>query len=77
MIKKAQAILEFALAFIIMAVLIAGLLNIWSWSNNNIIWRQGNYEGSRVAAGNALAPGEPEVSFNAKEMKDGSYLFKK
>lgn len=78
MTKRAQATLEFALAFIIMVALIAGLLNLWAWSKNQIGARQGSYEGSRVAAGSKGSPGEPEVSYGAGQITDAqTYLFKK
>ncbi len=63
--KKGQAILEFALSFIIIAALIAGLLTLWEWSKNNIGARQGAFEGTRVAAGSIGSPGQPPVPFHA------------
>ncbi|MDD5130706.1 MAG: pilus assembly protein [Candidatus Omnitrophica bacterium] len=76
--KKAQATLEFTLAFIVMVALIAGLLNLWSWSNGHIGARQGAYEGSRVGAGSKDSPGEPAVPYGAGQITDSrTYLFKK
>ena len=76
MIKKAQATLEFALIFIIMVALIAGLLNLWSWSKNNIPARRDAFEGSRVGAGSKSSPGEPATPFAAGQITDGqTYLF--
>lgn len=78
MIKKAQATLEFALAFIIMVALIAGLLNLWSWSKNNIGARQAAYEDSRVQAGSKDSPGEPATPYEASPITDEqTYLFKR
>jgi Flp pilus assembly protein TadG len=76
--KKAQATLEFALAFIVMVALIAGLLNLWAWSKDQIGARQGSYEGTRVAAGSKDSPGDPEVSYGASDITDSQiYLFGK
>jgi hypothetical protein len=78
MIKKAQATLEFTLVFIILVALIAGLLNMWLWSKNQLWGRQGSYEGSRVAAGSKDSPGEPAIVYQAAAMQDKDiYLFKK
>ncbi|MCX5693765.1 MAG: hypothetical protein NT014_01325 [Candidatus Omnitrophica bacterium] len=78
MIRKGQATLEFTLAFIIMVALIAGLLNLWSWSNSQIGGRQGSFEGSRVAAGSKDSPGEPAVPYGAGQITDSqTYMFKK
>ncbi|MCK9432772.1 MAG: hypothetical protein PHS12_05765 [Candidatus Omnitrophica bacterium] len=76
--KKAQATLEFTLVFVIMVALIAGLLNLWAWSEGQIWARQGSYEGTRVAAGSKDSPGEPEVSYGASDITDSQiYMFKK
>ncbi|MFA6350429.1 MAG: hypothetical protein WCY12_05865 [Candidatus Omnitrophota bacterium] len=75
--KKAQATLEFTLIFIVMAALIAGLLNLWAWSKNQIGARQGSYEGTRVEAGSKGSPGEPAVPYGASDITDSQiYLFK-
>jgi hypothetical protein len=58
--KRAQAILEFCLMFIIAAALILGLMGLWRWSRDNIPARQGAFEGSRVTAGKKATPGSPE-----------------
>ncbi|HNW39389.1 MAG TPA: hypothetical protein PL125_07225 [Candidatus Omnitrophota bacterium] len=68
--KKAQAVLEFSLMFIIAAVLILGVLALWKWSKDNIGARQGAFEGSRVAAGKKASPGKPEVPFGAGSPKE-------
>jgi len=79
-IRKAQATLEFTLIFIISAVLIMGLLNLWKWSKDNISRRQSAYEDSRVTAGKMASPGQPEVSYDATytPITDSqTYLFSK
>jgi hypothetical protein len=58
--RKAQAILEFCLMFIIAAALILGFLGLWRWSKQNIPNRQGAYDISRVTAGKKATPGSPE-----------------
>jgi len=65
MTRKAQATLEFALVFVIVAFLIMGLLGLWRWSKDNMGARQGAFENSRVSAGTKTSPGQPEVSFYA------------
>ena len=78
MIKKGQAILEFALIFVIVAALILGLLSLWSWSNDNISLRQGSFEDTRVQAGSKDSPGEPAIPFKAAPITDGqTYLFRR
>jgi len=57
MIKKGQAIMEFVIAFIIVATLIMVLINLWRWSEGQIPNRQGAFEGSRVSAGKIENPG--------------------
>jgi hypothetical protein len=75
--KEAQATLEFTLIFVIMTALIAGLLNLWVWSESQIGARQGSYEGSRVQAGSKDSPGDPEVCGGASDITDSQiYLFK-
>ena len=74
MIRKGQAILEFALTFIILAALILGLLYLWQWSKNNISARQGAFEGTRVEAGSETSPGQPAVPFSASSPGE-PYLF--
>jgi hypothetical protein len=77
MSRKAQAILEFCLMFIIAAALIVGLLRLWKWSKDNIPMRQGAFEGSRVSAGKKISPGTPEPDgtvFSAGPPPGGPYL---
>jgi len=75
--KKAQATLEFSLIFIIIVALIAGILNLWTWSHNQIGARQGAYEDSRVAAGSKASPGKPST-YGAGDITDErTYLFRK
>lgn len=77
MVKKGQAALEFALAFIIMAALIMGLVNLWAWSKNQLSARQSAYEASRVTAGSKDYSGNPTDYYNAKDVTDADiYLFK-
>ncbi len=49
--NKAQATLEFTVAFVIMMVLLFGLLGLWKKWSDNIIRRQINYNENRVKAG--------------------------
>lgn len=58
--KKAQAILEFCLMFIVASALILGFLGLWKWSKDNIPARQAAYDGTRVTAGKKASPGSPE-----------------
>ncbi|MDO8489130.1 MAG: hypothetical protein Q7S42_03355 [Candidatus Omnitrophota bacterium] len=76
MIKKGQAILEFALVFIIVTALIAGLLSLWEWSNSNIPSRQEAFEDTRVEAGSKSSAGQPAIPFNANSPPE-PYLFRK
>jgi hypothetical protein len=48
---KGQGILESAMTFMVMALLLAGVLQIWLWGNKQIVERQMRYNASRVAAG--------------------------
>ncbi|MDD3345817.1 MAG: hypothetical protein PHO34_05285 [Candidatus Omnitrophica bacterium] len=75
--KKAQATLEFTLIFIIAVALIAGLLNLWSWSKDQIWARQGSYEDTRVQAGSRDSAGEPAVPYGASEITDDQIYFLK
>lgn len=57
MIKKShrgQTTLETALVMIIIVALIGGIVNIWIWSNRQIVERQAAYNKSRVTAGTAI-----------------------
>jgi len=74
--KKAQAILEFSLVFIITAVLILGVLVLWQWSKDNIPARQGAFESTRVVAGKKASPGKPEVPYSAPVPGEPKYLNK-
>jgi len=60
MAKKAQAILEFSMVFILVAALILGLLGLWAWSKDNIPARQDAFEDTRIKAGEKATPGYPE-----------------
>ena len=74
MTRKAQATLEFALVFIIVAALILGLLSLWKWSKDNILTRWGLYEIQRKDAGTKAFPGQPEVPFYAGPPGEPKYL---
>ncbi len=76
--NKAQATLEFALAWIIVIVLIAGFLRIAQWSSSHLSARQSEFEATRVAAGSKSSPGEPRIVYQAPAMGDGDlYLLRK
>ncbi len=49
--KKAQATLEFTVAFVIMAVLLFSLLNIWMKFAKKIVKDERDYYRSRVESG--------------------------
>lgn len=51
--KKGQGILEATFAIIITLVLLGGIINIWTWANNQIVKRQVRYNQTRVTAGTA------------------------
>lgn len=51
--KKAQAILETTSSLVIMVILLAGILQLWLWANNQLVQRQRAYSLSRVQAGTA------------------------
>lgn len=76
MINKGQAVLEFALVFIIVTALIAGLLSLWEWSNSNIPARQEAFEDTRVQAGSKGSAGQPAMPFEASSPPE-PYLFRK
>ncbi len=46
-----QSIIDFALAFIAIAVLSVGIARIWIWFSANFARRQVNYQQSRIVAG--------------------------
>lgn len=49
--KKAQATLEFTVAFVIITALLLGMLSLWKWSSDRIVKRQLEYNSTRVEAG--------------------------
>ena len=49
--KKAQAILEVAVIFVIGLFLFFGIMGMWLWGNKQIARRQPPYNDSRVMAG--------------------------
>ncbi len=50
---KAQAAIEFSLAFICLAIFLAATAKIFVWFGNNIVDRHVAYEQTRVLAGNS------------------------
>jgi len=50
---KAQAAIEFSLAFICLAIFLVATAKIFIWFGNNIVNRHVAYEATRVAAGNS------------------------
>ena len=61
--QKSQATLEFTLIFVIIVMLLFGLLSLWKWSVNNIVYRQKAYNSSRTQAGSST-PGQPEKPYS-------------
>ncbi|MFA5271136.1 MAG: hypothetical protein WC412_02195 [Candidatus Omnitrophota bacterium] len=51
--RKAQAALESALAYMAAIALLAAALGIWAWGNGHVPIRQVTYEVSRVVAGSS------------------------
>lgn len=49
--RKAQAVLETALAFVMMCLFFLGIINIWLWADTQIVKRQKSYNSSRLLAG--------------------------
>jgi len=49
--KSGQVTLEVSLVFVIIVVLLGGIINIWLWSNKQIVERQLRYNEGRVVAG--------------------------
>jgi len=77
--RRAQATLEFTLAFVIIVALIASLFIMWKWSTDNIVKRQKWYSGSRVQAG-SIAPTAslkemPVVPPTAKKLEDSDMVY--
>lgn len=50
---KAQAAIEFSLAFICLAIFLVATSKIFIWFGNNIVQRHVAYEQTRVAAGDS------------------------
>lgn len=48
---KGQVMLETSLVFICLVLLLGGIINIWLWSNKQIVKRQEAYNAGRVNAG--------------------------
>ena len=77
MIKKGQVTLEFALIFVIMIALLAGLISLWKWSSDNIIRRQIDYNATRQTAGSINPGGEMPAKYEAEPMTEKDvYLLK-
>ena len=51
--KNGQSTLETTVVFATVILLLAGIIKMWLWSNNQIVERQKRYNASRVAAGTA------------------------
>jgi flagellin-like protein len=49
--KKGQSAIETSLAFVAVVILLAGMVKIWFWANNQIVERQIYFNNSRVFAG--------------------------
>ena len=49
--RRAQATLEFTLAFVIIIALSLSLFIMWKWSTDNIVKRQKWYHNTRVQSG--------------------------
>lgn len=50
-LKKGQASLEASVAFVVAILLLATIVKIWFWANNQIVERQIKFNETRVAAG--------------------------
>ena len=48
---KAQVSLELSIALISVLILLLGSLNVFVWVNQRLVWRQRDYEDTRVKAG--------------------------
>ena len=51
---KGQSMLEACIIFIILVLFLAGAMKIWLWSNSQFVYRQRDYNTSRVEAGTAI-----------------------
>ena len=51
---KGQSMLEVCIIFITLVLFLAGVMKIWLWSNNQFVYRQRDYNASRVEAGTAI-----------------------
>ena len=60
MTKKAQASIEFALAFVCTILFIIFACNLFVWMGINLVRRQDEYGKSRVAAGSKSSPGKTD-----------------
>ncbi|MFA4993178.1 MAG: hypothetical protein WC571_04335 [Candidatus Omnitrophota bacterium] len=49
--KRAQTTVEIAFVFVGIVVLFAAIMQIWFWSNKQIVLRQESYNAKRVEAG--------------------------
>ena len=55
--KKAQASLEMSAAFIVVLILLIAAVRLFAWLNASMVYRQSDYERTRVEAGNASLVG--------------------
>lgn len=59
--KNGQSVLETALIFVLIFLLVGGIIRIWIWSNNQIVARQLRYNATRVVAGSR----NPDIPYQA------------
>jgi len=52
--KNGQSTLKMTLAFIVVVLLVGGIVNIWLWSNRQIVKRQQAFNTTRIKAGTGL-----------------------
>jgi len=51
--QRGQGMVETAVIFILIFLLLGGIIRIWLWSNNQIVQRQLRYNAGRIEAGTA------------------------
>jgi hypothetical protein len=75
--RRAQATLEFTLAFVIIVALSLSLFIMWKWSTDNIVKRQRWYYQTRVEAGSTATPGTPDPanSFTVQKLTDNNIAY--
>jgi len=71
---KGQSMLEVAFIFILIFLLLGGIMKIWFWANNQIVYRQIDYNAKRILAGTASDdytlqwPVEPPAPLSEEEV---------